>query len=135
LLRSRCINARGRQALQVVLTLILINNVNGFMATLESLFYEWEQDPILFVRAVEESADMTRSVDLGTSKGKGCRDLHSISLDSTAAIPRTARKNSRLLRLFNAANDKPNLAALTTVMWSVLRQRRIDRHRSPIIAC
>jgi hypothetical protein len=29
------------------------------MAALESVFYEWEQDSILFVRAVEESADMT----------------------------------------------------------------------------
>jgi hypothetical protein len=55
------------------------------MATLESVFYEWEQDPILFVRAVEESADMTRLVDLRTSKRNGRRDLlHNISLDSNA---------------------------------------------------
>src|SRR5277367_1615578 len=80
--------------------LIPINNVNCLLATLESVFYEWEQDPILFVRAVEESADMTRLVDLGTSKRNGRRVLlHSISLDGNAAIPPTAKKYSRLLRL------------------------------------
>src|SRR6202034_4481052 len=90
LLRNRCIDARGRQALKVVLTLILINNVDCLLATLESVSYEWEQDPILFVRAVEKSADMTRLIDLGTSKRNRRRDLlHSISLDSSAAIPPT----------------------------------------------
>jgi len=46
---------RGSQALQMVRTLMWINNVNRFMATLEPIPYEWEQDPILFVVAVEES--------------------------------------------------------------------------------
>ena len=110
------------QALQVVLTLISINNVNCFMATLESVFYEWKQDPILFVRAVEKSADMTRLVDLGTSKRNGGRDLlHSISLDSNAAMPPSAKKYSRLLRLINVVNDRPDLAALTTLMCGTLR--------------
>ena len=113
---------RGRQALQVVLTLIPINNVNCLMATLESVFYEWKQDPILFVRAVEESADVTRLIDLGTSKRNGRRDiLHSIFLDSNAAMPPTAKKYSRLLRLINVVNDRPDLAALTRLMCGTLR--------------
>jgi hypothetical protein len=59
-----------------------------------------EQDPIFFVRAVEESADITRLVDLGTSKRNGRRDLlHNISPDNNAAMPRTAKKYSRLLML------------------------------------
>ena len=95
------------------------------MATLESVFYEWKQDPILFVRAVEESADMTRLVDLGTSKRNGGRNLlHSISLDSNAAMPPSAKKYSRLLRLINVVNvvnDRPDLAALTRLMCGTLR--------------
>ena len=36
-----------------------------------SIFYEWEQESILFIGAVEESADITRLVDLGSAKGIG----------------------------------------------------------------
>jgi len=45
------------------------------MARLESILYEGEQDPILFVGVVEERADMTRLVELGTSKRNGSRYL------------------------------------------------------------
>src|ERR1700722_1988809 len=112
LLCGRRVNACGRQALQVVLTLILINNVNGLMSTLESVFYEWEQDPILFVRAVKESADMTRLIDLGTGKRNGCDDLHRISPDRSAGVPRTAKKNSTLLNLLDSALVELLLVAL-----------------------
>jgi hypothetical protein len=80
LLRSRRIDPCLNQALEVVLTLIRIDDMNCLMPTLESVFYEWQQNPILFVWAVEERADVTRLVDLGTSKRNGSRDLlHSIS--------------------------------------------------------
>jgi hypothetical protein len=102
--------------LQVVLALFPINNVNCLMATLESVFDEWEQDPILFVRAVEESADMARLIDLGTSKRNRCHYLlHSISLDGNAAIP-PKQEVFGLLRLINVANDRLNVAALTRLM-------------------
>ena len=88
LLRSRRVDSYLSQALEVVLTLIRINHVNRLVAALESIFYEWEQDPILFVGAVEESADMTRFVELGTSKGNGSgRFLHRISPTGYRAAP------------------------------------------------
>jgi hypothetical protein len=50
------------------------------MATLETIFYEREQDPILFVIAVEESTDMTSFIELGTGKGnRSGGPLHGIS--------------------------------------------------------
>ena len=80
LLRSRRVDSYVGQALEMVLTLIRIHNVNRLMATLESIFYEWEQDPILFVVTVEKSADMTRLVELGASKRNGSGSLlHSVS--------------------------------------------------------
>ncbi len=80
LLRSLRVDPYFSQALEVVLTLMRIHHVNGLVAALESIFYEWEQDPILFVGAIEESADMTRLVELGTSKRNGRRSfLHRIS--------------------------------------------------------
>jgi hypothetical protein len=77
--RSR-IYSCGSQALQMVRTLMWINNVNRLVATLESIPYEREQDPILFVIAVEESADMTSFIELGTGKRNrsGCL-VHGIS--------------------------------------------------------
>jgi hypothetical protein len=44
------------------------------------IFYEWEQDSVLFIGAVEECAGMTRLVQLRTSKRNRSRHLlHSIS--------------------------------------------------------
>jgi len=71
LFRGRCVDSYGGQALQMVVTLIGIDDMNRPVATLEPIFYEGEQDPILFVVAIEESADMTRFAQLGTSKGDG----------------------------------------------------------------
>jgi len=80
LLRRRCIDSCLNQALEVVLTLIRIDDVNSLMPTLESVFNEREQNPILFVWAVEECADMARLVDLGTSKRNRSRGLlHDVS--------------------------------------------------------
>jgi len=69
------IDPRLRQALQMVLPLIRIHHVNRFVATLEAIFNEREQSPIFFVRAIEESANMTRLVELGASKRNGSRNL------------------------------------------------------------
>ena len=71
LLRSRRVDPCVSEALEVILTLIGINNVNGLVATLESIFYEWEQDAILFVGAVEESADVTVWSSWEPAKGMG----------------------------------------------------------------
>jgi hypothetical protein len=97
LLGSRRVDAYVSQSLEVVLTLIRINNVNRLMATLESIFYEWEQDPILFVGAIEESADMTRLVELGTGKRNGSRDLlHAISPTRSRAAPQLSPVELRM---------------------------------------
>ena len=49
------------------------------MATLEPILYERKQDPVFFVFAVEERADMACLVKLGTSKRYGGgRLLHSL---------------------------------------------------------
>jgi len=80
LLRSQRVDPCLDQALEVVRTLIRVHNVNRLMTPLESILYEWEQDPVLFVIIVEESADMTRLVKLGTSERNGSGSLlHGIS--------------------------------------------------------
>lgn len=71
LLRSSRVDSGRSQALQVVRTLIRIHDVNRLMAALER---------ILFVVAVEEGADVTRLVQVGTSKWNGSGGLlHSVS--------------------------------------------------------
>jgi hypothetical protein len=81
LLRSRMVDSYLSQALEVVVTLIRVYNVNRLMAGLESIFYKWEQDAVFFVRIVEESADVSGLIELGASKRNGSRGLlHGISL-------------------------------------------------------
>ena len=45
--------------------------MNRLVAALESIFYEWEQNPILFLVAVEEGADVTRLSSNEPAKGIG----------------------------------------------------------------
>lgn len=40
-----------------------------------AIFYEWEQDPIFFVDAIEKGADVTSRIEQGAGKGNGSRDL------------------------------------------------------------
>jgi hypothetical protein len=47
------------QALQMVTKLLRVNDVNSLVATLEAVLYEWQQDAIFFVIAVEKRAHMT----------------------------------------------------------------------------
>lgn len=75
LLRGSRVNACGTQTSKMILTLTRINHMNCLVATLKSISYEWKQDPILFVIVVEESADVTRLVELGTSERNGSRGL------------------------------------------------------------
>jgi len=75
LLRRRRVDSRASQALEMVLTLSRINHMNCLVATLEPVFYEWKQDPVLFIIVIEESADVTRLFELGTSKRNGSRIL------------------------------------------------------------
>jgi hypothetical protein len=86
--RDGRINARLIQSLQVTLTLIAIHDVNRLVATLEPIFYEGEQDPILFLITVEEGTNVSVCVELGTGKGNGSgRSVHGKSpqdLDATA---------------------------------------------------
>ncbi|MGA9883003.1 MAG: hypothetical protein WBQ34_04695 [Candidatus Acidiferrales bacterium] len=63
LLGSREVYSDISQALEVVLTLIRINYVNRLVVTLESIFYEWEQNLIFFVGAVEKGADVTSLIE------------------------------------------------------------------------
>lgn len=66
--RGGRINPRLAQPLQMSLTLVGIHHVNRLVAALESIFYEWKQDPILFLIAVEEGADVTSFVKQRTRK-------------------------------------------------------------------
>jgi len=78
--RGRRVDSSGCQASEMVLTLIRIHHMNRPMATLKAIFYKWEQDPILFLITVEEGADVTGFVELGTGKRNGSGDLlHCIS--------------------------------------------------------
>jgi hypothetical protein len=78
--RGRRVDSYGSQTSEMVWTLIGINHMNGFMAAVEPISYERKQDPVLFVIAVEESADMTSFIEQGTGKRdrSGC-PLHGIS--------------------------------------------------------
>jgi hypothetical protein len=51
------------------------HGVNRLIATTETIFYGWKQSPVFFLGAVEERANMTRLIKLGTSKGNGSRGL------------------------------------------------------------
>jgi len=80
LFRGRRVDPCGCQASEMVLTLIRINNMNRPVAARKPIFYEWEQDSILFLITIEEGADVTGFVELGTGKRNGSRGLlHCIS--------------------------------------------------------
>ena len=79
-LRGSRVDSYLSQSSQMVRTLMRINHMNRLLVTMEPISDEREQDPILFFIVVEESADMARFIELGTSEGNGSRDLlHSIS--------------------------------------------------------
>src|SRR5580658_6696414 len=68
-LGGRRIDACRSQALQMIVTLPWIYHMDGFIATLKSVLYEWPQHAVLFVVAVEKRADVTYLAQLGAGKG------------------------------------------------------------------
>jgi hypothetical protein len=69
LLRDRRVNARGRQPLQMVVTLPRVQHMNGFVTRFQPVLNEREQGAIFFLVVVEKSAYMSRVPQLGAGKG------------------------------------------------------------------
>src|ERR1700683_541089 len=81
LLGKRWVDPGCGQPLQMIPTLIRIDDVNSFVATLETIPNERKQYAILFVVAIEKCADMTYFAELGTGKGNRCCGLfHAVFL-------------------------------------------------------
>src|SRR5579863_1823252 len=64
-LRGRRVDACASRALQMVLTLLWVKNVNGFVNSLRPVLYERKQDAVFFFVIIEERAYMTRVAELG----------------------------------------------------------------------
>ena len=89
LLRGYRVDTGVSQALGMFLTLIRVNYMDCLVPTMETVFYEWEQDRIFIVVAVEESADMTSLVEQRAGKGNGSSTfLHDVSPHRIANGPR-----------------------------------------------
>ena len=56
----------------MVLTLLRIEDVNGFVTRFQPVFYERQQDAIFFLVVIEKRADVTRFAELRAGKGNGC---------------------------------------------------------------
>jgi hypothetical protein len=75
------IDACRSQALQMIVMLPWIYHVDGLIATLKTVLYEWKQHAILFVVAVEKRTDVTYVTQQGTGKGNWCHGvLHGVYL-------------------------------------------------------
>jgi hypothetical protein len=72
---GRRIDACRSQALQMTVMLLWTYYVDGFIATLKPILYEWKQHAVLFVVAVEKRTDVTYVAQLGTGKGDWCHGL------------------------------------------------------------
>ena len=75
LLRGRWIDARASQSLEMVWTLLRVQNVNGFVTAFQAVLYKREQDAIFFLINVEERADVAGFAELGAGEGNGCWKL------------------------------------------------------------
>src|ERR1700722_15503893 len=75
------IDACRSQALQMIVMLPWIYNVDGLIATPEPVLYEWKQHAVLFVVAVKKRTDVTYIAELGAGKGNWGRSvLHGVYL-------------------------------------------------------
>jgi len=75
------IDASGSQAVQMIVMLPWIDDVDGPIATLKPVLYEWKQHAVLFVVAVEKRTDVTYVAQMGTGKGNWCHGLlHGVDL-------------------------------------------------------
>jgi hypothetical protein len=71
-LGGRRIDACRSQALQMIVMLPWIYYVDGLIAALKPILYEWKQRAVLFVVGVKKRADVTYVAQLGTGKGNWC---------------------------------------------------------------
>jgi hypothetical protein len=72
---GRRIDACRSQALQMIVMLPWIYHMDGLIATLKPVLYEWKQYAVLFVIAVEKRTDVTYFAESGAGKGNWCRGL------------------------------------------------------------
>jgi hypothetical protein len=63
------IDACRSQASQMIVMLSGIYHVDGLIAALKAVLYEWKQRAVLFVVAVKKRADVTYVAQLGTGEG------------------------------------------------------------------
>jgi hypothetical protein len=89
ILRGRRIDACRSQALQMIVMLPWIYHVDGLIAALKPVLYEWKQHAVLFVVTVKKRADVTHVAQLGTGKGNWRHGLlHGIYLAFIMDRPR-----------------------------------------------
>jgi hypothetical protein len=76
---SRCVDARGSQALQMIVMFPRIYHMDSLIAALKPILYEWKQYVVLFVVTVEKRAHMTYVAELRAGKGNWCHGfLHAV---------------------------------------------------------
>jgi hypothetical protein len=74
---NRRINPYPGQTSQMIMMLPWIYHVDGLIATLKPVLYEWKQHAVLFVVAVKKRTDVTYFAELGAGKGNWRRrSLH-----------------------------------------------------------
>ena len=108
-LGGRRIDACRSQALQMIVMLPWIYHVDGFIATLKPVLYEWKQHAVLFVVAVEKRTDVTYFAQLGTGKGNWCHGLLHVVYLPLLWIARETRRLSACFAPLVAAAKVPPL--------------------------
>jgi hypothetical protein len=74
LLCGHRVDACSSQALEMVLALLRVQDVNRLVPRPQPVLYERKQDAILFFVVVKERANVTRFAELGAGKRNGCWD-------------------------------------------------------------
>src|SRR5436189_196378 len=75
LLRSSAIDPARSQTLDMVARLIRVDDVDGLVAAFQSILNERQQDAILLLVAIEQSADVPHLVEARTGEGDRLRVL------------------------------------------------------------
>jgi hypothetical protein len=102
---SRRIDACRSQALQMIVTLLLIYHVDGLIAAIKTVLYERKQHAVLFVGAIKKRTDVTYFTQFGTGKGNWRHGLpHGVNLallwiawqtDSALSVLHLGRRSKR----------------------------------------
>jgi hypothetical protein len=93
------IDACRSQASKMIVMLSGIYHVDGLIAALKAVLYEWKQRAVLFVVAVEKRTDVTYVAELGAGKGNwGHGVLHGVYLALLWIARGTGRPSVCLLR-------------------------------------